>query len=123
MKMEKRQYRIGDLSKELKVKKFVIRFWEKELGIMPDRSPGGQRFYEEKDFETFKQIKHLLYDKKFTIAGAKTELQNNKKNTFSTKVIASKKTNSFESENKVSRELQEKIISLKKQLLKLRELL
>ena len=54
MKMKKRQYRIGELANALNVEKFVIRFWEKELGIKADRSPGGQRFYEEKDFETFK---------------------------------------------------------------------
>jgi DNA-binding transcriptional MerR regulator len=75
MKMSKRQYRIGDLAKELKLKKFVLRFWEKELDLKPSRSAGGQRFYAEEDFETFKLVKSLLYDRKFTLAGAKKELQ------------------------------------------------
>lgn len=74
MKMSKRQYRIGDLAKELKIKKFVLRFWEKELDIKPSRSTGGQRFYQEEDFETFQLIKTLLYERKFTLAGAKKEL-------------------------------------------------
>jgi len=76
MKMSKRQYRIGDLAVALNVEKFVIRFWEKELGIKSHRSKGGQRFYEEKDFKKFELIKNLLYQKKFTLAGAKKELEN-----------------------------------------------
>ena len=74
MKMTKRQYRIGELAKQLKLKKFVLRFWEKELDIKSQRSTGGQRFYQEEDFETFKIIKTLLYERKFTLAGAKKEL-------------------------------------------------
>src|SRR3989339_1516787 len=90
MKMMKRQYRIGELAKHLKLKKFVLRFWEKELDIKPQRSTGGQRFYQEEDFETFKIIKTLLYERKFTLAGAKKELillKSNKK-----PIIASQKT-------------------------------
>ncbi|NBV40709.1 MerR family transcriptional regulator, partial [bacterium] len=29
MKMARKQYRIGELAKELNVERFVIRFWEK----------------------------------------------------------------------------------------------
>ena len=75
--MCKRQFRIGDLAKELKVKKFVIRFWEKEFGIKSDRSDGGQRFYTSDDLKTFALIKDLLYNKGFTIAGAKKQLSLN----------------------------------------------
>ena len=75
-RMEKRQFRIGDLSKKLKVKKFVIRFWEKEFGLKSDRSQGGQRFYSQEDFNIFQAIKDLLYNQKFTIPGAKKQLEN-----------------------------------------------
>ncbi len=74
-RMEKRQFRIGDLSKKLKVKKFVIRFWEKEFGLKSDRSQGGQRFYSQEDFNIFQAIKDLLYNQKFTIPGAKKQLE------------------------------------------------
>ena len=74
MGMSKRQFRIGDLAKELKVKKFVIRFWEKEFNLKSDRSNGGQRFYTKKDFDTFMLIKDLLYSQGFTISGAKKQL-------------------------------------------------
>ncbi|MBV8661421.1 MAG: MerR family transcriptional regulator [Candidatus Dependentiae bacterium] len=90
MKMSKRQYRIGELAKQLKLKKFVLRFWEKELDIKPHRSNGGQRFYQEEDFETFKLIKTLLYDRKFTLAGAKKELESLK--SHKKPIIASQKT-------------------------------
>lgn len=123
MKMRKRQYRIGELAKALNVKKFVLRFWEKELGIKSDRSPGGQRFYEEKDFETFKTIKSLLYDQKFTLAGAKARLKELKKAPESTTVIATTKTNSLKPDKTIPLELQEKMYNLKKRLLKLHELL
>jgi len=74
MGMSKRQFRIGDLAKELKVKKFVIRFWEKEFNLKSDRSHGGQRFYTKEDFDTFMFIKDLLYSQGFTILGAKKQL-------------------------------------------------
>ena len=83
MKMNPRKYRIGELAKHLNIEKFVIRFWEKELEIKQKRSNGGQRFYQESDLQTFLIIKDLLYNKKFTIAGAKEELlriKNNKNN-------------------------------------------
>lgn len=76
MQMQKRKFRIGDLAKKLDLDKFVIRFWEKEFTLNAERSNGGQRFYEEKDLETFCQIKFLLYEQKFTIAGAKEQLKN-----------------------------------------------
>jgi DNA-binding transcriptional MerR regulator len=123
MKMRKRQYRIGELAKALNVKKFVIRFWEKELGLKSDRSSGGQRFYEEKDFETFKTVKHLLYDQKFTIAGAKTKLKELKKEPEKTMVIASTKTESLKPDKKLPLQLHEKMFHLKKRLLKLHDLL
>lgn len=74
MKMSTRQYRIGELAEKLNVEKFVIRFWEKEFNINSYRSQGGQRFYKDKDFEKFQLVKTLLYEKKYTIAGAKKEL-------------------------------------------------
>ena len=53
LRMSKKEFRIGELAKELRVKKFVIRFWEKEFGFKSHRSEGGQRFYTQGDFRTF----------------------------------------------------------------------
>ncbi len=74
MKMTKKQFRIGELAKRLQVKRFVIRFWEKEFELSASRSSGKQRFYSEEDYATFSTIKKLLYNEKFTISGAKKQL-------------------------------------------------
>ena len=113
MKMSKRQYRIGELAKVLNVEKFVIRFWEKELGIKSIRSKGGQRFYEEKDFKKFETIKNLLYNKKYTLAGAKKELENIKKITNG--VIATQPT------KKSDCDCQHKLALLKQELLRVKQ--
>lgn len=74
MRMEKRKFRIGELAEHLAVERFVIRFWEKEFNVRPTRSHGGQRFYDEDDAQLFAAIKELLYNRGFTIAGARKEL-------------------------------------------------
>lgn len=112
MKMNKREYRIGDLAKLLNVEKFVIRFWEKELQIKQKRSKGGQRFYQESDFQTFLTIKDLLYNKKFTIAGAKEELSR-LRNHKSSKVIPSQRI--------LPKSFHTKLLVMKDLLLKLQE--
>ncbi len=75
MKLQKKQFRIGELANSLQVERFVIRFWEKEFNVTGNRSQGGQRFYEEKDLEKFRSIKKLLYEQGFTIAGAKKQFK------------------------------------------------
>ena len=79
--MQTKQFRIGELAKQLCVEKFVIRFWEKEFNIKPQRSSGQQRFYTEKDLKKFTAIKELLYQRGYTIAGAKKQLNSPAKNT------------------------------------------
>lgn len=126
MKMMKRQYRIGELAKHLKLKKFVLRFWEKELDIKPHRSTGGQRFYQEEDFETFKIIKELLYERKFTLAGAKKELlllKSNKK-----PIIASQRTDMTNSLEEIVHHqepvnIYKELVAIKQKLIQLQELL
>jgi DNA-binding transcriptional MerR regulator len=93
MKMQKRQFRIGQLADLLGVERFVVRFWEKEFKLGPTRSNGGQRFYEEKDLNTFQAIKKLLYEEGFTIAGAKKKLKET-----NTQILGSHRT-TFEQES------------------------
>jgi len=128
MKMQKRKFRIGELAQELQVERFVIRFWEKEFFIKATRSDGGQRFYHEKDLERFKHIKELLYDKGFTIAGARKQLKGKiVQATPHTSIVASHKTTIDDQEftgtvlDKST--IQDQIIQLQKRLIKLRELL
>ena len=119
MRMQKKQFRIGQLSKELGVDNFVIRFWEKEFSLTTTRSKGGQRFYDEDNLYTFKQIKELLYTRKFTISGAKHELTKNK----SSSVISASYKTTMNSETPDSNAVQKKCSQLKKQLIQLQQML
>jgi len=119
MRMQKKQFRIGELATQLGVEKFVVRFWEKEFNLKTTRSTGKQRFYTEHDLETFTHIKDLLYNKGFTIAGAKKQLKDGSNSAPS--IIASQKTTMDEDEG--YGEFREQCLLVQKQLLKLRELL
>lgn len=123
MKMQKRKFRIGELAELLNVERFVIRFWEKEFTIKANRSEGGQRFYDEKDYEKFKQIKELLYDRGFTIAGARKQLKVKASTPITTVVASQKTTLEVELSSGEKASIQERILTLQTQLLKLRELL
>ena len=69
-------FRIGDVSKLTGIKAYVLRFWESEFPTLnPKKSGTNQRLYRRKDVETVLEIKHLLYEKRFTIEGARTYLQ------------------------------------------------
>jgi len=119
--MQKKQFRIGHLAKQLKLERFVIRFWEKEFNIKSTRSPGGQRFYTQEDVNLFYKIKTLLYDKGFTIAGAKKHLE--KRSGRGTKVIASQLTDMKDFDSTTTEALQKEILFLREQLVKLKQLL
>jgi DNA-binding transcriptional MerR regulator len=57
----------------------VLRYWETEFrAVRPQKSRSQQRVYRRKDVETLLRIKHLLYERKFTIAGARIELEESK---------------------------------------------
>ena len=77
---EKRYFRIGEVSAITGIEPYVLRYWETEFPkINPTRSRSGQRLYKRHDIETILQIKDLLYQKRFTIAGAKRYLQQNRR--------------------------------------------
>ena len=75
---DKLYYKIGEASKIVGVEPHVLRYWEKEFGIKKLES-SKQRRYAKKDLEKFILIKKLLYEEKFTIAGAKSYLKSQKK--------------------------------------------
>lgn len=83
---EKQYFKIGEVSEILDVEPYVLRYWESEFKILkPTRTRARQRLYHKKDLELLLEIKHLLYDEKFTIAGAKKRLQEMKKQTAAEK--------------------------------------
>ncbi len=68
-------YRIKEVCTITGLKPHVLRYWEQEFkDIRPVKSTKGQRLYKKKDLETILAIKKLLYEKRFTIDGAKKYL-------------------------------------------------
>jgi len=73
--LDKTFYRIGEVSHFLQVEPYVVRFWEKEFThIKPTRTSSGHRLYRKKDVEALILIKKLLYERRFTISGARKYL-------------------------------------------------
>src|SRR5689334_25359891 len=73
---DKLYFKIGEVSELLGVEPYVLRYWESEFpGLSPKKSGTGHRLYRRKDVELLLRIKHLLYEKRFTIEGARQSLQ------------------------------------------------
>lgn len=73
---DKLYFKIGEVGDIVGVKQHVLRYWESEFpSIRPQKSKTNQRLYRRKDVEAVLAIKHLLYDRKFTIEGAKQYLK------------------------------------------------
>ncbi|MGE0823521.1 MAG: MerR family transcriptional regulator [Candidatus Binatia bacterium] len=71
-------FRIGEVAKIVGVKPYVLRYWETEFSILkPGKTPSRHRLYRRRDVETLLEIKTLLYEEGFTIAGAKKKLKEN----------------------------------------------
>src|SRR5450432_3835698 len=69
---EETLFRIGEVSRLTATKTFVLRYWETEFPtLQPVKSPAGHRLYRREDVDTVFEIKRLLYDEGFTIAGAR----------------------------------------------------
>ncbi|MCA9774385.1 MAG: MerR family transcriptional regulator, partial [Myxococcales bacterium] len=72
---DKLYFRIGEVSDITGVQPHVLRYWESEFDLVaPQKSKSNQRLYRRKDVELILEIKRLLYDEKFTIAGARLRL-------------------------------------------------
>ena len=73
---DKLYFKIGEVSELLGVEPYVLRYWESEFPVLsPKKSGAGHRLYRRKDVELLLRIKHLLYEKRFTIEGARQSLQ------------------------------------------------
>ena len=68
-------FKIGDVANLVGVKPYVLRYWEKEFGLLnPGKSSTNQRMYSRKDVENVFLIRKLLYRDRFSIEGAKNAL-------------------------------------------------
>ena len=72
---EKPYFRIGEVARILGVETHMVRYWEKEFPqFTPRRSPSGHRIFLAEDIELLWEIKNLLHEKGFTLAGAKKQM-------------------------------------------------
>lgn len=72
---EKFFYKIGEVAGLAGVRTSVLRFWESEFPFLkPAKSNSGQRLYSKNEVELILQVKHLLYNEKFTIEGVRKRL-------------------------------------------------
>lgn len=72
----KRYYRIGEVAEITGIRPHVLRYWETEFRWMaPAKSRSKQRMYRQRDIDIILLIKRLLYDERFTIAGARKKLR------------------------------------------------
>ena len=78
---DKLYFKIGEVSDLTEVPTYVLRFWESEFKrISPKRTSSGQRLYRKSDIELILKIKDLLYNKKYTIQGARRHLSGKRLN-------------------------------------------
>jgi DNA-binding transcriptional MerR regulator len=68
-------FTIGEASELCLVKPHVLRYWEQEFTqLSPSKRRGNRRYYQHSDITLVRSIKDLLYNRGYTIEGAKTQL-------------------------------------------------
>jgi len=73
---DKLYFKIGEVARLAGVEPYVLRFWESEFpALKPGKSSTGQRLYRRRELEMALQIKSLLHEQGFTIAGARLKLK------------------------------------------------
>ncbi len=74
--IERIYWTIGEVAEQLEVNTSLLRYWEKEFGMLrPKRTSKGDRLYTKDDIAKVREIQVLLKDKGFTIQGAKDQLR------------------------------------------------
>ena len=72
-------YAIGEVCDLTGLKPHVLRYWETQFDVLnPTKNRAGNRVYRAKEIEVVLLVKHLLYEEKYTIEGAKQKLQDMK---------------------------------------------
>jgi DNA-binding transcriptional MerR regulator len=69
-------FRIGEVARLLGVKTHVLRYWETEFPmVVPQKSASNQRVYRRSEVEKLFMIRHLLYEEKYSIEGARKRVR------------------------------------------------
>jgi DNA-binding transcriptional MerR regulator len=71
---------ISEVSEMLSVKPHVLRYWETQFSMLrPKKNRAGNRMYRPEEVRLLLRIKELLYDRRYTIAGARRTLLDERK--------------------------------------------
>ena len=74
--IKKLYYSISEVSEITQLKAYVLRYWETEFTqLSPPKNRAGNRTYRQKDIDVILKIKDLLYQRKYTIDGARNFLK------------------------------------------------
>lgn len=78
--LDKKYYKIREVSDMLNLPASTLRFWEKEFScvVTPRRNEHKTRFYTPSDVEAFQMIQYLLKDKGMKIDAAREQLSRNR---------------------------------------------
>jgi DNA-binding transcriptional MerR regulator len=72
---DKLYFKIGEVAQLVGVQTHVLRYWEKEVPfIRPGKTASNQRRYRRRDVELFREIRRLLHEERYTLAGARRRL-------------------------------------------------
>jgi len=72
---KKAYYSIGEVCDLTGLKAHVLRYWETQFEVLhPTKNRAGNRVFRPKEIELILLVKHLLYEQKFTIGGARQKL-------------------------------------------------
>jgi DNA-binding transcriptional MerR regulator len=78
--LPKAYYSIGDVCDLTGLKPHVLRYWETQFeALHPTKNRAGNRVYRPREVELVLLVKHLLYEEKFTIEGARQRLRDMRK--------------------------------------------
>ena len=73
-------FSIGEVCDLTGLKPHVLRYWESQFRFLnPAKNRSGNRVYQRREVELVMLVKHLLYDEKYTIEGARQKVDEHRK--------------------------------------------
>lgn len=71
----KEYYSISEVCELVGLKPHVLRYWETQFQVLnPSKNRSGNRVYQRKEIRLILLVKHLLYEEKYTVEGAKQKI-------------------------------------------------
>lgn len=68
-------YSIGEVEQLTGIKPYVLRYWEEVIPCFaPKKDIGGRRIYSQREIDIILRLKYLIYEKRYTIDGARTQI-------------------------------------------------